>query len=760
MITRFTCLCLFALFSLASYAQEPYAVLNDEKTVLTFYYDTQKESRNGMDVGPFELWWDMGWNSYRQMITSVVFDSSFSGCTSITSTADWFWNFSNLTSITGIENLKTENVTDMNRMFGRCSSLTSLDVSGFNTGKVIDMGMMFYDCSSLTNLDLSNFNTKNVTSAGRMFQGCSSLVSLDVSNWSNDKITDMSTMFYYLNSLTNLNMSGFKTANVTNIARMFENCPNLKSLDLSSFETNNVTNMGGMFSNCCSLTSLDVSNFVTDNVTNMGNMFYGCSSLTSLDVSRFKTDNVTDMGYMFYKCSSLTSLDVSGFNTAKVQRMACMFADCSGLTSLDVSGFDTSNVTDIYQMFYGCSGLKSLDVSHFNTESVNGSYGMMGMFYQCSNLTSLNVSGFNTANVTDMRSMFSGCSSLTSLHVSSFNTANVTKMSKMFMGCSGLNDIDLNAFNTANVTEMDLMFYGCSGFTSLDLSSFNTENVESLYDMFWECSELKTIYVSDTWKMADDVNGTLMFHKCTSLVGGKGTTYDANHLNATYAHIDGGAENPGYLTDIEQKGKDLDPIEGETTVSTEGLGNEDLTDNVVDDIYYNVGDDGYDSTDGSIVIGETTNMGQIDDTTPGSNDIVNNFTGLILRVAAGKGTITVNVKTTGNAQLVVQVGNQTPMIATKTEQGDVVASYDVTEDTYVYIYAIVGSSAAPALRAAGTNVVKIYSITVTPGATGILSIDHSPLTIDHYYTLDGRKMKGVPAKKGIFIVNGRKVVMK
>ena len=51
---------------------------------------------------------------------------------------------------------------------------------------------------------------------------------------------------------------------------------------------------------------------------------------------------------------------------------------------------------------------------------------------------------------------------------------------------------------------------------------------------------------------------------------------------------------------------------------------------------------------------------------------------------------------TGNAQLVVQVGNQTPMIATKTEKGDVVVGYDVAEDTYVYIYAIIGSSSAPA----------------------------------------------------------------
>lgn len=210
---------------------------------------------------------------------------------------------------------------------------------------------------------------------------------------------------------------------------------------------------------------------------------------------------------------------------------------------------------------------------------------------------------------------------------------------------------------------------------------------------------------------------------------------------------------------IKEAGE-LDPIEGETTVSTEGLGSEDLSDNVVNDVYYNVGSEGYDSSDQSIVINQPTNMSQISDATPGSNDVKNNFTGLILKVAAGKGLIKVNAKTTGNAQLVVQVGNQTPMIATKTEQGDVVVSYDVAEDTFVYIYAIVGSSAAPAHRAAGTDVVKIYSITVTPDATGILSIDYSPLTIDHYYTLDGRKIKGVPTKKGIFIVNGRKVVMK
>ena len=39
-----------------------------------------------------------------------------------------------------------------------------------------------------------------------------------------------------------------------------------------------------------------------------------------------------------------------------------------------------------------------------------------------------------------------------------------------------------------------------------------------------------------------------MFKNCTSLVGGLGTTYDVNHVDKDYAHIDGGPSNPGYFT--------------------------------------------------------------------------------------------------------------------------------------------------------------------------------------------------------------------
>ena len=155
----------------------------------------------------------------------------------------------------------------------------------------------------------------------------------------------------------------------------------------------------------------------------------------------------------------------------------------------------------------------------------------------------------NTSEVTNMGYMFSGCIALTSLDLSNFNTANVTIMDCMFLGCSGLTSLDLGSFNTANVTRFYSMFYGCSGLTSLDLSNFNTAKVEIMDSMFRICSSLTTIYAGDGWNTAAVSISKDMFSGCTSLVGGMGTTYDENHVDAAYAHIDGGPSNPGYLSE-------------------------------------------------------------------------------------------------------------------------------------------------------------------------------------------------------------------
>ena len=252
----------------------------------------------------------------------------------------------------------------------------------------------------------------------------------------------------------------------------------------------------------------------------MSEMFYGCNKLTSLNLENFNTENVTTMGGMFSGCSSLTSLDLSNFNTENVTRMGSMFALCSSLTSLNLSNFNTSNVDNMKQMFLDCKSLTSLDLSNFNTENVSA---MGSLFNNCYKLTSLDLSNFNTEHVTDMQYMFSGCRNLKSLNLSSFNTKSVIYMTGMFRYCEKL--------------------------TSLDLSSFNTKAVRYTDEMFTDSKCLKTIFVTSNFTFSQLFkSSTDMFKNCVNLTGGKGTKYNANKIDRTYARIDGGQKNPGYFS--------------------------------------------------------------------------------------------------------------------------------------------------------------------------------------------------------------------
>ena len=74
------------------------------------------------------------------------------------------------------------NRSNMSSMFNNCQTLTSLDLSNFNTSKVTDMSSMFSNCRALTSLDLSNFNTSNVTTMNYMFRACEALTTVKVIN--------------------------------------------------------------------------------------------------------------------------------------------------------------------------------------------------------------------------------------------------------------------------------------------------------------------------------------------------------------------------------------------------------------------------------------------------------------------------------------------------------------------------------------------------------------------------------------------------
>ena len=180
---------------------------------------------------------------------------------------------------------KFDGINNMSEMFSNGISLTTLDLSGWNTSSVTSMKSMFYNCSSLTSLDLSGFNTSSVTSMNGMFFGCNSLTSLYLSGFNTSSVTDMIGMFSDCTNLTFLDLSGFNTSSVTKMPRMFNGCRSLTSLDLSGFNTSSVTDMYHMFSDCTNLTFLDLSHFDMSKVTDMNNMlqmFNGCTNLKKI----------------------------------------------------------------------------------------------------------------------------------------------------------------------------------------------------------------------------------------------------------------------------------------------------------------------------------------------------------------------------------------------------------------------------------------------------------------------------------------------
>ena len=303
--------------------------------------------------------------------------------------------------------------------------------------------------------------------------------------------------------------------------------------------------MKRLFSGFNKLTTINsLPNLKTALVTDFDYMFAGCSSLTSLDLSGFKTDHAYSMNYMFSGCSNLTTLDLSTFDTEDVTSMNFMFNGCSNLSTITFgTKFKLDYVEYMQGMFYNCSNLSTLDLSSIRAYSVKN---MLSMFSGCSSLTALDLSKFDTSNVTSMGSLFNGCTNLATLTLSNFfTTANVTRMGGMFKGCSNLTSIDLSSFDTSNVMYMNNMFNGCSSLTVLDLSNFDTRKVEEIPGIFKGCTNLKAIIVGDDWSTASvlsEEDGD-MFTNCTSLVGEDGTTV-GSAVDKTYAHTGAG----GYLT--------------------------------------------------------------------------------------------------------------------------------------------------------------------------------------------------------------------
>ena len=201
-----------------------YAEFNNSTGTLTFKCGISKPA------GAYDLNVDNsepGWSAQKANIKLVVFDSSFANARP-TSCYKWFYGYSNLNAIKGIEYLNTEKVTLMRYMFYGCRALTSLDLTNFNTANVFDMGFMFKNCSALKTLDLTSFNTAIVENMAEMFYGCSALTTIYASDKVvTDKVTYGFSMFVncykligaieYNKRKSNKNYANFETGYFTKL---------------------------------------------------------------------------------------------------------------------------------------------------------------------------------------------------------------------------------------------------------------------------------------------------------------------------------------------------------------------------------------------------------------------------------------------------------------------------------------------------------------------------------------------------------------
>ena len=558
-----------------AWAQTMYTVFDTETGTLTFKYDNSKpestDTQMVYDVpteDPAAI--NPGWNNnHASGITKVVFDASFANARPVY-TKFWFYNCNNLSEIVGIQYLNTSKVTDMHNMFAACSSLTSLDLSGFDTGKVTDMGMMFSYCSKLKTIYVSDsFTTVNVNSSGNMFYLCTSLsgaCSYNSGNTNDANYANYTTGYFTKYGTVDKGSYVVYSEADNTLTFKYGEIPasgdgsTVYSIPSSSYEPKWISDHASDIKKVV----FDES-FAVVGPTNCYCWFNDCSALTDIQgIQNLNTTEVTNMGYMFYNCSNLTSLDLSGFDTQRVSEMNSMFFGCSKLTTIFVSNkFVVENVTQSDNMFSFCdklSGAISYDYQKTNKEYANCTTGyftniadkdyFMHHAVYNSGAKSLTFKYGNKNRVADGITTYElntgntepGWKEKTDIKVvtfeESFKDARPESCHAWLKGLSLLSAINnIEYLNTEECTDMAEMFSGCSTITKLDLRTFDTRKVTDMSAMFSGCGSLTKIDVTGLFDVANVTSSEGMFTGCTSLKGV--IAFDENHVDKTYANGEG-----------------------------------------------------------------------------------------------------------------------------------------------------------------------------------------------------------------------------
>ena len=661
------------------------------------------------------------WKTYN--ITSIVIDQ---GVASIGEFA--FANFNNLSSITMASSVTSIGVG----AFAGCSNLASVTIPS----SVTSIGeFAFAECSNLTAISIPY----GVSSIGtQAFHECSNLASVTIpagvtsigeGAFNNTALTSIEIPA----SVTSIGPSAFDgcsvLATVTVYApsctlgfNAFSACGNLKNIyvfsDLVddykaawSAYANNITGMTPVASGTCGKeTPEDVTWRLEGEAGHYGLFISGTGAMTSStpdeqpwsnyanDIETIVIGNgVTSIGMSaFFGYTALTSVTFAPESQLK-SIDDYAFYDCSGLTSIEFP----ASVTSIGpRAFEGCSVLTSIEIPASVT-SISA-----GAFYNCTGLSSVTFApGSKLESIGDVAFALNGISNgnLTSIVI----PASVTSIGvSAFMFRTELTSVTFAS--GSKLESMREIAFALTGLTSVEIPASVTSIGTSAFN---SCSNLESVKLNSNPTIGENAfygikeGATVTMNLAAAEVGGAHwTTFYNNYGNF-------------------QADENTEVYKG--TVSGSELVLTAISDKIVD-------------AGNAVILKSTDNPVMTLTATNSSDTQANDLKGLSVRTLAS------DVKTNYSANTVYVMGNKSNKFGFHKYTG----AYMPANKAFLAL----GSGSSAPLR---------MVIDDDEETTGVASMaDGIDNMSDEWYTLDGRKLNSKPTTKGLYFVNGKKVMIK
>lgn len=308
----------------------------------------------------------------------------------------------------------------------------------------------------------------------------------------------------------------------------------LKRIILNNFNTSKTVYVDKMFYNCNYLEYLDMS------ACDFSSVMYAASTFEFSDaLMQFKTPINCTMSFTVSAPMTLynqdTSLAVTSFKT--ILSSMTIVSNLVGKAY-----FSNTWKTMIASSSYMTTTIDPTKIELIRfTDSVPYGYALAGTLpyninvYQKTSSSLVSVAFVSSSVIyapVDSSGLFSQLTSLTKINFDNFDTSDVEYMNTMFFKDSALASLDLTKFDTAKVKNMYRTFGGCTTLGTITFGeSWNTSNVETFNGTFLTCDSLKEIDLSkfDTSK-ATTIRG--MFNECKALTSLDLSTFDTSHVNA------------------------------------------------------------------------------------------------------------------------------------------------------------------------------------------------------------------------------------